>query len=372
MPGRRPPMQYSRIFLIGDNDALCPMEARPYDAERVLQAHLASTPELLPGDQIDQENPRRWLLVRREAGVPCAKDGGDYWSLDHLFVDQDGIPTLVECKRSGDPRLRREVVAQMLDYAANGMEYWPEGKLRVLAEETAVAAGRSLAEALGELLQLDAAASEEEQDAFWAMADANLANGVLRLLFVADAIPRELRRIVEFLNAKTTDVEVLAVELKQFVNERSNLKAFVPRVIGQTEQNQSRKNLGKKKYESIEKQLCAYPRKEIFERIVDTARQHNHTVAPGITNFSLKCRLHEKMVTYAFGKPTGPSLQFYTEYLTPFPALKKDVEETLHHLGYVYNGKFTIAIDINDNADEVLTALTQVIAALDAYAAMSQ
>ena len=365
-------MQYPRIFLIGDNDALCPMEARPYDAERVLQAHLASTPELLPGDQIDQDNPRRWLLVRREAGVPCAKDGGDYWSLDHLFVDQDGIPTLVECKRSGDPRLRREVVAQMLDYAANGMEYWPEGKLRVLAEETAAAAGRSLAEGLGELLQLDAAASEEEQDAFWAMADANLANGVLRLLFVADAIPRELRRIVEFLNAKTTDVEVLAVELKQFVNEKSNLKAFVPRVIGQTEQNQSRKNLGKQRYESIEKQLCAYPRKEIFEQVVDTARRHNHIVAPGITNFSLRCLLHGNMLTYAFGKPTGPSLQFTTEYMKNDAQLKSKFEDTLKTLGYSYTGKYCINIPIHDNADEVLTALTQVIAALDAYAAMSQ
>lgn len=39
-------------------------------------------------------------------------------SLDHLFLDQDGIPTLVEVKRGGNAQVRREVVGQLLDYAA--------------------------------------------------------------------------------------------------------------------------------------------------------------------------------------------------------------------------------------------------------------
>jgi hypothetical protein len=33
--------------------------------------------------------------------------------------DQNAVPTLVEVKRSSDTRIRREVVGQMLDYAAN-------------------------------------------------------------------------------------------------------------------------------------------------------------------------------------------------------------------------------------------------------------
>jgi hypothetical protein len=37
------------------------------------------------------------------------------WSLDHLFIDGDGVPTLVRVKRTSDPRARREVVAQMLE-----------------------------------------------------------------------------------------------------------------------------------------------------------------------------------------------------------------------------------------------------------------
>ena len=87
--------------------------------------------------KINPENPRRWLLVRREMGVPAEEGGGSVGSLDHLYLDQDGIPTFVECKRAADTRSRREVVAQMLDYAANGTEYWPMERLRQAAAATA-------------------------------------------------------------------------------------------------------------------------------------------------------------------------------------------------------------------------------------------
>jgi hypothetical protein len=44
------------------------------------------------------------------------------------------VPTLVEVKRSGDTRARREVVAQMLEYAANGPVYWKVELLRTWFE----------------------------------------------------------------------------------------------------------------------------------------------------------------------------------------------------------------------------------------------
>src|SRR5262249_47674536 len=35
-------------------------------------------------------------------GVPSEEEGGGRWALDHLFLDQDAVPTLVEVKRGGD------------------------------------------------------------------------------------------------------------------------------------------------------------------------------------------------------------------------------------------------------------------------------
>ena len=56
---------------------------------------------MLPGD------PRRWLLISREKGISAAPGEGARWAVDHLLVDQDARPTLVEVKRGWNPDIRR-------------------------------------------------------------------------------------------------------------------------------------------------------------------------------------------------------------------------------------------------------------------------
>jgi hypothetical protein len=104
-----------KIYLLNDGSNLIAMEEAPYDSEKLLQVLLADHPDLLAGEQIDVDHPRRWLLVTREMKVPGEEDGSGQWSLDHLFLDQDAIPTLVEVKRSNNTGIRRKVVGQMLD-----------------------------------------------------------------------------------------------------------------------------------------------------------------------------------------------------------------------------------------------------------------
>jgi hypothetical protein len=70
----------------------------------------------------------------------------------------------------------------------------------------------------------------------------NLQAGKVRLIFVVDSIPSELRRIVEFLNAQMDPAEVLALEIRQYVGQ--GLKTLVPRVVGQTAEAQHRKSSG--------------------------------------------------------------------------------------------------------------------------------
>ena len=112
------------IFNIQDDGTLVEMNEKQFENEDIFQSLLEQYPNLLAGDQINSSDPRRWLLVRREMGVPDEALGSDRWSLDHLFLDQEAIPTLVEVKRSSDTRIRREVVGQMLDYAANAVAHW--------------------------------------------------------------------------------------------------------------------------------------------------------------------------------------------------------------------------------------------------------
>src|SRR5262249_1203637 len=123
------------IFLIQPGGGLVEMREQPYDTEDVLQELLAKYPNLLAGDQMDGAAPRRWLLVSREMGVPDEDEGGARWSLGHLFLDRDAVPTLIEVKRSSDTRIRREVVGQMLDYGANAVAYWPVEAIRARFDE---------------------------------------------------------------------------------------------------------------------------------------------------------------------------------------------------------------------------------------------
>lgn len=119
---------YPGIFLIQSNGELIEMNETHYDSEDLLQKLLADYPSLLAGNQIDPTAPRKWLFIERESGVPSS--GVGRFSADHLFLDQDAIPTIVEVKRSSDLRIRRQVVGQMLDYAANAVVYWPVELMR--------------------------------------------------------------------------------------------------------------------------------------------------------------------------------------------------------------------------------------------------
>ncbi len=222
------------IFLIQSGGDLLEMKEQPYDSEAVLQELLAKYPNLLAGDQMDGMTPRRWLLISREMGVPSEEDGYDRWSLDHLFLDQDAIPTLIEVKRSSDTRSRREVVGQMLDYAANAIVYWPIEAIRARFEDNCRQRGVDPAKEVEMLLGPDS-----DKEIFWQQVKTNLQAGRVRMVFVADVIPSELRRIVEFLNGQIDPAEVLAVEIRQFVGQ--GLKTLVPRVFGQTVEAERKK-----------------------------------------------------------------------------------------------------------------------------------
>jgi hypothetical protein len=228
------------IFLIQDNQELIEMSEQTYESEKLLQTWLTQYPALLVGNQIDAKEPRRFLLIEQECGVPAKEAGADRWSIDHLFIDQDAIPTIVEVKRSSDTRIRREVVGQMLDYAANATEHWRVGHMRerfiANCQRNRMDATKKLEEFLGDKV---------DPEDFWEKANRNLQDRKLRLLFIADVIPTELQRIVEFLNEQMNHTEVLAIEIKQFVGQQG-LRSLVPRVIGQTTKAQTVKGTGRR------------------------------------------------------------------------------------------------------------------------------
>jgi hypothetical protein len=238
------------VFVLRDEQTLVPLEPAEFATEDDFQLLLAKFPSLLSWEQNDTGMPRRWLLLKREKSVPAEDGGGGRWSVDHLFVDQNGVPTLVEVKRQTDTRLRREVVGQMLDYAANAVVYWPIDQLRSEFEASCAQKSADPAEEITGHLGADI-----NPETLWQQIKTNLQAGRIRMLFVADRIPPELRRIVEFLNQQMNPAEVLALELRHFAGE--GLKTTVPIVYGQTERAQQEKAVGGPKRQWDEESVLA-------------------------------------------------------------------------------------------------------------------
>jgi hypothetical protein len=274
------------IYTIRDNGEVIEMKEELYRSEDLFQRLLADHPQLLAGDQIDAEDPRRWLLVTREMPIPSEEEGSGRWALDHLFLDQDGIPTLVEVKRSTDNRLRREVVGQMLDYAANAIAYIPVEDLLALFEHTCQRRGLVSDAVLTGFLEANAGPED-----FWQKVKTNLQAGKIRLLFVADVIPQELKQIVEFLNKQMDPAEVLAVQVSQYVGQ--GLRTLVPRLFGNTAEAQQKKSAGL---------VPTWTEKRFFEVLGNNRGEAEVNIAQKLLQWGLK---PPRFVYWGKGKVTG-------------------------------------------------------------------
>jgi hypothetical protein len=224
----------SGIFLNGDG-GLTQLAEAPYVTEALLQELLARNPALLATGPADPP----LLLIRREAPVYDDQSSNAHGTLDHLFIDADGVPVLVEVKRSSDTRLRREVVGQMLDYAT-GASNWKVDRLQDWLAERCTAEGLDVGEVLD-------AHSDDPAD-FWQRVGDHLDSGRLRLYFVADVISPTLRAIVEWLNEQLKACTVLAVEVKQYLDANGQQTIVVPTVLGNTARAEAEKGAGTRKW----------------------------------------------------------------------------------------------------------------------------
>jgi hypothetical protein len=215
------------VFL-RQGDKLIPMREQVYQAEAVLEQLLAESPALLAGD--DDSATHRWILVSR---------GADQAGPDYVFLDEQGVPTLVEVTRSADPHASRELVGQMIDFAANVIAYQDPARLRATLESRCRDEGREVQDVLHEDLGIDM-----EPAHFWQHVRVNMSVGRLRLIFAADAIPPDLRRIVEFMNEQMSPTEMVALEIRQYAEDGGRQNTLVSRVFGWTAAAQRRKGGG--------------------------------------------------------------------------------------------------------------------------------
>ncbi len=349
-------MNDDSIYLLKDSGILEKVKKCSYDSEDLLQVLIEKYPDLLAGDQINPDEPIRWVLIKREAGVPDGEDRASRWSVDHLLLDQHAIPTFVETKRSTDTRIRREIVGQMLDYAANSQKYWPVDRIRAMAIEK-----YSNPDGVDEAI-LDLLCADPEEDTtdivetYWTKVEDNLRSGQVRLIFVADQLPGELKRIIEFLNEQMTTAEVFGVELPQFVG--SDIRALVPRLVGQTEMTRqkkqetkttSRKTTMKEFLSKVSEDLRPF-----FVDLISEAEKQGMQIYWGIKGFSLRAKTKTgELMTLFYGFPPGSNdrdvacIQGYVGNIND-PVLKNEIRQKfLSVQGTTPQGEYTVGLEMS-------------------------
>ncbi len=200
---------------------------RSTDEAKDLRDRLWRNHELLAGDQMTPKEPRKWLLVQREMDIQD-QTGAGRWSADLVFVDQDAIPTIVECKRRGDTRARREVIGQVFEYVANASTTWTSSHVKSLASSAAIERGTTLDL---EMQRLGIVAGDTV-DEFFVNVQTNLRSRKIRVVFFLDQCPHELIPLVEFWNDQMKDVEAFIVELRQYDVRQE--KIVIPVLLGFT------------------------------------------------------------------------------------------------------------------------------------------
>jgi hypothetical protein len=153
------------------------------------------------------------------------------------------------------------------------------------------------------------------------------------MIFVADQIPPELRRIVEFLNEQMDPAEILAVELRQYVG--SGLRTLTPRLIGQTSEAQQKKgspSLPKRQWDEpsffTELHSRAPEAAPVARAILDWARPRVTRIwwGKGSTQGSFVPTLHHNGIDHQlFAVWTVGTLEFYFQwhqYKPPFDQIE--------------------------------------------------
>ncbi|GAH65323.1 unnamed protein product, partial [marine sediment metagenome] len=162
-----------------------------YD-EHWLQSLLYEHPDVLPVDEIE---PTFAPLVPLGTEITCT--GG---SIDNLFVSPSGALTIVETKLWRNPEARRQVVAQIVDYA-QAVSDWRYEDLERAARESLPDEERGPEWSLYDWATTyhgDGDSRLEEQE-FVDAVSRHLEEGRFLLLIVGDGIRRDLESIVGFL-----------------------------------------------------------------------------------------------------------------------------------------------------------------------------
>jgi len=203
-------------ILVINGEKVTPLNKIKFTEEGKLQDYLEKYPSLIPLSEILEGAPDL-LCIGRE--VPA----GQGW-VDLLFVDIDGLLTIVETKLEKNPESRRKVIGQVIEYASY-ISKWTADDVYRIANAYLKA---NLDTVLAARCQGDFSV-----DNFRPNIEQNLKTGRMRLIIAVDELIEPLRAMVTFLNSYS-NFDILLLQVSSFESETK--KVLIPLLFGYTPQ----------------------------------------------------------------------------------------------------------------------------------------
>lgn len=195
--------------------------------EKWLQELLFANPGLVPMGEISG-GTRGFVPICRELSIPGA--GGAVW-LDIFGVTPEGKPVLVECKLWRNPQARREVIAQILEYAGL-MRQWSYGDLCTRIKPRPTEAKRSANPLYSRVADVF---PDTEEARFVDQVSTALKTGDFVLIIAGDGIRSDAHAIADHLNANGGLIATLALVEFQLWRSEADELMVIPTIPLRTE-----------------------------------------------------------------------------------------------------------------------------------------
>jgi hypothetical protein len=192
--------------------------------EKLLKELIHTDPGILPVEELDRSFSGLRAVCQE---LPLA--GGTKY-IDNLLINPDGRICIVECKLWRNPEAVREVIAQILDYAAE--------LSRLSYSELQSAAGKAQNRNERDFLVetvLGEGASEGQKVAFIDAVSQSLQKGAFLLLIAGDGIRSGLQQIAEMLNRSTLGFSLGLIEMAFYTDGAAGPYYVQPRMLFKTE-----------------------------------------------------------------------------------------------------------------------------------------
>jgi len=192
------------------------VESAAYGAEAELQSLLASSPSLIPVDEI-REGVSPLVVAVCEFGLTGSGN------TDLLAFSAEGDIAIVECKLAANAEIKRKVIGQVLEY---GAYLW-----NMTYEEVDQRVNRLRGKSLADLVAESIEDSEWDEENFRSNVQDALTRGAFVLIIAVDEMNEELSRTIKFLNGCGNPAfSFNALEMRRF--QASGTEILVPDLHG--------------------------------------------------------------------------------------------------------------------------------------------